>query len=73
MSELTDEDEGKRTVAADGEKVGQVAEVDGATVYVSLENGVEANWGETEGDRFVLGANAVESIEESEVRLRGQH
>jgi DUF2075 family protein len=73
MSDLTSEDEGKRVVAANDRPLGRVEGVDGETLYVDLEEGVEVNWGETEDGTYTLGADAIDSITEEEVRLRGEH
>jgi DUF2075 family protein len=73
MSDLTGEDEGKRVVAANDRPLGHVEDIDGETLYVNLEEGVEVNWGETENDTYALGADAIESIEQEEIRLRGEH
>jgi hypothetical protein len=73
MSDLTSEDEGKRVVAANDRPLGHVEDIDGETLYVDLEEGVEVNWGETDDGTYALGADAIESIEEEEIRLRGEH
>jgi DUF2075 family protein len=73
MSDLTNEDEGKRVVAANDRKLGHVEGVDGETLYVALEEGVEVNWGETEEGTYALGADAIDSVTGEEIRLRGEH
>ena len=69
---LTSDDEDKPVVAVDGTEVGTVTQIDGETVYVALDDGVEVNWGETEDGTYALGENTIESVDEGEVRLRGE-
>ena len=71
VTELTSEDEGKRVVAANEQDLGRVDGVEGETGYVALNDGIEVNWGETDEETYVLGADAIDSVGEDEVRLRG--
>ncbi|PSP72879.1 hypothetical protein BRC86_11070 [Halobacteriales archaeon QS_3_64_16] len=73
MSDLTSEDEGKRVVDASDRPLGRVESVDGETLYVDLEDGIEVNWGETDDGTYALGADAIDSIEDEEIHLRGEH
>jgi len=73
MTDLTDEDEGKRVVAANDRPLGHVNGVDGETLYVALDDGVEVNWGKTDEGTYALGTDAIDSIEAEEIRLRGEH
>jgi hypothetical protein len=70
---LTSDAVGKRVVAADGTELGHVDDVENGTVYVALNDGIEVNWGETNQGTYALGADAIDSVEEEEVRLRGSH
>jgi hypothetical protein len=70
---LTSDAVGKRVVAADGTELGHVDDVENGTVYVALNDGIEVNWGKTSQGTYALGADAIDSVEEEEVRLRGSH
>ena len=72
MAELTSDDEGKGVVAANGTELGHVDRIEDGTLYVSLNDGIEVNWGETTEGTYALGKNTVESVDEEEVRLRGK-
>ena len=77
MATLTEEDEGKILVDADGEELGIVTGVEDGRGYFdpdpSVSEGVLAAFGRasTDADDLVLPFGAVETVTDEEVRLAG--
>lgn len=75
-AQLTEDDEGKRVVSTDGEKIGIIAEVRGGTAYVDADPGMfdtikaKLNWGDIDQDTYPLNADDVARVTDDEVRLR---
>ncbi|WP_323190189.1 PRC-barrel domain containing protein [Halostella sp. PRR32] len=75
-SNITDDDEGKNVVNADGEKVGMVTEVRGGTAHVDPDPGVtdkiksKLGWGDTNDDTYPLQEANVDAVTDDEIRLR---
>lgn len=73
---LTEDDEGKSVVTADGETVGMVTEVRENTAYVDPEPGMfdrikaKLDWSDSGEDAYPVGADAIEEITDDELRLR---
>jgi hypothetical protein len=68
----TEDDVGQTVVDADGDEIGVVDEVTEDGVYVKLGEGIEVTWGESGADRYPVGADDIEAVTDSEVRLVGQ-
>ncbi|WP_135534193.1 PRC-barrel domain containing protein [Halostella pelagica] len=75
-SNITDDDEGKSVVNADGETVGMVTEVRGGTAHVDPDPGVtdkiksKLGWGDTNEDTYPLQEANVDAVTDDEIRLR---
>lgn len=75
-TQLTQDDEGKRVVSADGENVGMITEVRGGTAYVDPDPGMFDNvkakldWGDAGGDTYPINAEKIADVTDDEVRLR---
>jgi hypothetical protein len=75
-TQLTEEDEGKRVMTTDGDKVGMVTEVRGGTAYVDADPGMfdsiksKLGWGDTDEDTYPLSSDDVGEVTDDEVRLR---
>ena len=73
---LTDEDEGKRVVNANGDEIGMVSEVRGGTAYVDPDPGMtdriksKLGWGEGDADDYPLDREKIEEVTGDEIRLR---
>lgn len=73
---ITDEDEGKKVVDADGEEIGMVSGVRGGTAYVEPNPGIgdsmmaKLGWENVDEDDYPLPTEAVARVTEDEVRLR---
>lgn len=70
---LTDDDEGKEVRSADGELLGRVASVDGATAQIDAEDDgpslSELGWANSEGESFPLDEDNVAEVTDETVRL----
>jgi len=72
---LTEEDEGKNVVAADGNPVGRVLRVEDGMAYVDADQGPtdgvrsKLGWGDTDEDNYQLDGSSVESVSDEEIRL----
>lgn len=73
---LTEDDEGKRVVSTDGEKIGMLAEVRGGTGYVDPDPGMfdtikaKLDWGDPGEDTYPLSADDIAEVTDNEIRLR---
>jgi hypothetical protein len=72
---FTDEDEGKRIVNAQGDKIGMVTNVEGGTAYVDPDPGLtdtirsKLGWGSADQDDYRLESSHVSTITNDEIRL----
>lgn len=73
---LTEEDEGKRVIASNGDEIGMIAEVREGTPYVETDPDVfekvkaKFDWGEPEEDAYPLKTADVADVTDDEVHLR---
>lgn len=73
---ITDSDEGKRVVDADGHDVGRVTEIRHGTAYVDPDPSLtgtilsKLGWADTDEDDYPLQEDAVEDVTDDEVILR---
>lgn len=73
---ITDDDEGKSVVNADGETVGMVTEVSGGTAHVDPDPGIadkiksKLGWGDTTEDTYPLQEANVDAVTDDEIRLK---
>jgi len=76
--EITDADEGKKVIGADGEEVGRVVEVSHGTAHVdpdpSLSDTImsKLGWGDHDEDTYPLQEAEIESVTDDEIHL-GSH
>ena len=75
MSNITEDDEGKRVVTNTGENVGMIKSVRGGTAYVDPNPDMfdrmksKLNWGDTDEDTYPIDENNVAEVTSDEVRL----
>jgi hypothetical protein len=73
---ITEDDEGKSVVGADGEQVGRVVDVEHGTAYVEADPGLtdtikaKLGWGDTDEDTFPLQEQSVEMVTDDEIKLK---
>lgn len=73
---ITDDDEGKKVVDADGEEIGMVAGVRGGTAYVDPNPGIgdsmmaKLGWENVDGGDYPLDDASIDQITDDEIRLR---
>lgn len=76
-NKITNEDEGKRVVNFDGDKVGVVSGVDGDKAHVAPDAGIsdsirsKLGWEDEDSD-YVLESEHVKTVTDDEVRLQEQ-
>lgn len=78
MSEraLTEDDEGKRVVNANGDEIGMVSDVRGGTAYVDPDPGItdtitsKLGWSDRDEDDYPLDRSSIEMISDDEIRLK---
>lgn len=74
-TEITTDDEGKRVVSADGEKIGMVTEVRGGMAYVDPDPGMfesvkaKMDWGDAGEDSYPLDGDKIAEVTDDEIRL----
>lgn len=73
---LTDSDEGKHVINADGDSIGRVVNVEHGTAHVDPDPGVtdaimaRLGWGDTdESETYQLNPSEIKSITDDEIRL----
>lgn len=77
--EVTEDDEAKRVLDGDGERIGIVDEVEDGTAYVDPDAGIDAElesklgWGPTQRATYPLRHDAIEAVDEEAVRLRAEY
>jgi hypothetical protein len=72
---LTESDEGKRVVSADGELLGEVAKVDQGVAHLEPEEDYEAitsslDWEQASDEDYTFQETAVEEVTDEQVVLR---
>ncbi len=73
---VTDDDEGKRVVNTNGEKIGMVTEVRDGKAYVDPDPGItdtirsKLGWGDADGDDYLLETSRIDTITDDEIRLK---
>jgi hypothetical protein len=77
MAVLTEEDEGKFLMDAEGEQIGIVTDVTDGVAYVEPDPDIAEAWvqslgfGDADEDDLEVHGDAVETVTEGELRLRG--
>lgn len=72
---ITEEDEGKPVVGAEGQELGMVEEVRGNTAYINPEPGLvdrirsKLGWGEADEEDYTIDEKSIDQITDDEVRL----
>jgi hypothetical protein len=75
-TQLTEDDQGKRVVSSDGEKIGMISEVRGGTAYVDPDPGMfdtikaKLGWEDVDEDSYPLQRSEVSEVTDDEIRLR---
>lgn len=73
---ITDEDNGKKVVDADGEEIGMISDVRGGTAYVDPDPGLgetlmaKLGWAEADREDYPLDDASIDRITDDEVHLR---
>lgn len=73
---LTEKDEGKRVVNAEGDEIGMISEVRGGTAYVDPSPGMtdrirsKLGWTEGDEDDYPLDHEKIDVITDDEIRLQ---
>jgi hypothetical protein len=74
-TELTDSDEGKKVIGADGNEVGRVVEVSHGTAHVDPDPDIsdtimtKLGWGSRSEDTYPLQEEKIDSVTDDEIRL----
>lgn len=72
---ITDDDEGKPVVNANGDKIGIVAAVEGGEAHVDPDPGItdtirsKLGWEDTSADTYSLPTDSIEEVTDDEIRL----
>lgn len=75
VAQVTEDEEGKTVVAADGERIGRVEQVRNGTARVDVDAEVAHSiksamaWDDQDQDTFKLQDSAIERITDDELRL----
>lgn len=73
---ITDEDEGKRVVNADGDTIGIVSAIRNGTAYVDSDPGItdkimaRLGWDGIDEDHYPLERSQIDTITDDEIRLK---
>ncbi|MFO7925578.1 MAG: PRC-barrel domain containing protein [Halobacteriota archaeon] len=73
---ITDDDEGKRVLNANGDEIGMVTEVKDGKAYVDPDPGItdklrsKLGWGDADEDDYILERDRIDTITDDEVRLK---
>ncbi|SEO56887.1 hypothetical protein SAMN04487948_103273 [Halogranum amylolyticum] len=73
---ITEDDEGKPVVGADGEEVGRIVSVEHGTAYVEADPGLtdtvmaKLGWGDSDEESYPLQEGSVERVTDDEIRLK---
>ncbi|RAW44618.1 PRC-barrel domain containing protein [Halorubrum sp. 48-1-W] len=72
---LTEDDEGKNVVNADGDPVGRVMSVEHGSAHVDPDPGLadtirsKLGWGDADEDDFQLDTSSIAAVSDDEIRL----
>lgn len=72
---LTESDEGKRVVNAQGDEIGKVVDVQHGTAHVDPDPGLtdsimsKLGWSDGDEDTYQLDSSAIESVTDDEIRI----
>jgi hypothetical protein len=75
MTELTEEDQGKNVVTADGDQIGMVSGIRGGRAYVDPDAGMTdriksmLGWEHVDEDDYALEESEIDTVTDDEVRL----
>ncbi|WP_313695572.1 PRC-barrel domain containing protein [Halorarum halobium] len=73
---LSDDDQGKRVVNANGDRIGMISDVRGGTGYVDPDPGMaerimsKLGWSDRDDDDYPLDESKIDAITGDEVRLK---
>jgi len=73
--DITESDEGKKVIGADGDEVGRVVEVSHGTAHVEPDPDIsdtimtKLGWGSRGEDTYPLQEERIESVTDDEIRL----
>lgn len=73
---VTNDDEGKRVVNFNGDKVGVVSGVDGDEAHVAPDAGLsdsirsKLGWNDMDEDNYVLSSDRIQTVTNDEIRLK---
>lgn len=76
MPQLTEKDEGKKVVNANGDTIGRISDFRAGRAYVDPDAGItdrimsRLGWDDDDEDEYMLEEDEVDSITDDEVRLR---
>lgn len=76
ITNLTEDDEGKRVETTDGDEVGLITEVRGGTAYVEPDPGMfdtikaKLDWGDAGEDTYPIRTDDIADVTDDVVRLR---
>lgn len=77
-SKLTEEDEGKKVINADGEEIGIISAFRGGQAFVDPDPGLtdkimsKLGWQDADADDYALDEDHVEQVTDDEVHLTGR-
>lgn len=72
---LSDSDEGKEVVNANGETIGRVVDVQHGTAHVDPDPGLtdsimsKLGWADSDEETYQLDSSAIESVTDDEIRI----
>lgn len=72
---LTEDDEGKSVVNADGDQIGRVVNVEHGKAHVDPDPGLtdairsKLGWGDGDQADYVLNASSIDTVSDSEIHL----
>nr|WP_227376778.1 PRC-barrel domain containing protein [Haladaptatus halobius] len=76
VTEITDDDEGKKVVDENSDQVGIVSDVEHGTAYIDPDPGLtekvksKLGWGDRDEDTYPLQEETVASVTDDEIRLQ---
>lgn len=72
---LTEADEGKEVINADGNQIGRVVKVEHGRAHVDPDPGLtdtirsKLGWGEDDDEDYVLDASSIDTVSDKEIHL----
>ncbi|MDG5776616.1 PRC-barrel domain containing protein [Haloarculaceae archaeon H-GB2-1] len=75
MTELTDDDKGKKVVNAAGDTIGRVSGVRGGRAYVDPDTGLTDSimaalgWSDIDEDDYAVDEDQIDTVTDDEIRL----